>query len=143
LYPTERPRERPVALDLEHRPCRGEAHTIAERSDFVLHQIGAEVEEQKQRAQQEEHDDEDCRHEADEDVRQDQLAAHAPQQTASREKNQLDQEVDGAGGDRHAGDRIDDGHERRHAAAAEPHGEHQQLDGNADNDGASGQRAQQ
>jgi hypothetical protein len=66
------------ALNFERRSLGDEARLIAECAQSRLHQIGAEVVEQQEPAQQGERRQQDCRDEADEDVGQDQLAANAP-----------------------------------------------------------------
>ncbi len=102
-------------LDVERGRRGDRQRTVAERSKLVLHQIRAEVREQQQSAEQEERDDQDRRNEADEDVRDDQLAADAPQQPLlSRTSARAPRKYDAAADQRDRRQRV----ERRRAPSA-------------------------
>ena len=134
------------ALDLERRALREEARLVAERAQPALHQVRAEVVEQQEPAQQRERDQQQRRHEADEDVGEDQLAPHAPQQAPLREHDQPSGEIGQPDRGDQARHRIDDADEasgrcpRRRRAADQ---EHRDLDREADDDRAAGQRVEQ
>ena len=68
-------------LELDRGRLGEEARLVDERVDARLHQVRADVEEQQQPAQQKEHDDQQDRDEADEDVRERQLAPDTPEKT--------------------------------------------------------------
>ena len=82
-----------AALNLARGALREEARLVGERTQPALHEVGAEVVEQQESGKQEEGDDQQRRNEADEDIRQDQLAADAPEQTALRGDQQAEDEV--------------------------------------------------
>ena len=130
------------ALDFERGALRDETRAIGQRVEAALHEVRAEVVEQQEPAQQEERHDEQRRHEADEDVRQNHLAAHAPQQPPLREHDEPEREVRGARRDREAGDGVDDAQKRRHAAGDRADEPHDELDRGADDDRAAGQRVE-
>ena len=71
------------ALHVEQHRLGQEARLLGVGVEPRLHQVAGHVAEQQQAGEQEEGDDQQARDEADEDVGQDQLAAHAPQQPAA------------------------------------------------------------
>ena len=106
------------ALDLERGALREEPRLVGERPQPALHEVRAEVVEQQKPAQQEEGDDQQRRNEADEDVGQDQLAAHAPEQTAFRDDRAAERRSSAAPiGERDAGRGVDDAEQRGTRAA--------------------------
>ena len=110
---------RPLNLS---RRARGEkAGLILEPAQLRLHEIRTEVVEQQQPAQYEERADENGRHEADEDVGEDQFAPHAPQQAALGEHEQTEEEKREACGDRETRNGIDHAQKRRRGTEHEPH----------------------
>ena len=128
------------ALNLERRAAGDEARLVAQRADAALHQVRAEVVEQQEPAEQEEHDDQDGGNEADENVRQDELPPDAPQQTPFRSDEQPDDEVDGA--DRKRRHRVR--HREKHRERRDrPDDENHQPDRDADDDQAPRQRVPQ
>ena len=113
------------------------ARLVVERADLGLHKIRAEVEKQQEHEQQEEDDDQDSGHEADEEIRQDQLAPHAPQQPLFRDREQPEQQCGGARGDREAGDGVDDADKGGGAGRRQAKQRDEQLDGDAEDDDAA------
>ena len=89
------PREDPArvlharaARDLDRGGLRHDAHFVHEIVVAVLEQIGRDVHEHHDAAEEEEDEDQPGRDDAHEDVRDDQLAPDAPQQPAVREPEQ-------------------------------------------------------
>ena len=93
------------ALHVEQDRLRQEAGLLGVRVEPGLHQVAGHVAEQEQAGEQEERDDEQARHQPDEDVGEDQLAAHSPQQPPPRPHRasgdqvaEAEHEREGAGG---------------------------------------------
>jgi hypothetical protein len=116
----------------------------AEGAQPAPDEIGAEVGEQQKSAEQEEGHDQNGRDEADEDIRQDQLSAHPPQQPPLHDDEEPHEEVPGADRDRNPGDGIDDRVERRQRTSCDRSDEEQQQpDREAHDHEASGERMQE
>ena len=69
-----------AVLGLEHDRLGHVVGLVDQRAHARLQQIRADVEEQQQAGEQEEADDQQAGDEPDKEIREDQLAAHAPQQ---------------------------------------------------------------
>src|SRR5262249_40184475 len=83
------------------------------------------------------------RHEADEDVRQDQLAADPPQQLALRGDEQPEGEVRETNRDGEPADRVDDREEGGKRAGERANDADRELDRDTDDDRATRQRAKE
>ena len=114
-------------LHVEQHRLGQEARLRGLRLEPRLHHVAGDVAHEQQARQHEERDDEQTRHESDEDIRQDELAAHAPEQppphpaeTAHQQIPEADDDPEGAAGvdhvdprgarraERGAGGEIDD-----------------------------------
>jgi hypothetical protein len=130
-------------LNFERRVLRDEFGAIAQRLQPRLHEIRAEIQKQQEAAQQREGGEKERREESDEDVRDQQLPADAPQQTPFGEQDELDEEVADADRRRQPRHAIDDAEERRLGAEQDAGRQHGELERDADHNHASRQRVEQ
>ena len=129
-------------LHFDGRRLGEELRLIDDRRDAIAQHVGADVEEQQRPRHEEERDDQQHRHEADEDVGDDQLAADAPEQPA------LDVDVEAIAERnrrRHQRDVADgvEGVEASRAADDQRQQKRDELDRRADQERASRERADQ
>ena len=81
-------RPRRIPRDLAHRRVGGQPRVVHDVVVAVAEQVGADVDRDHPRAQDEERDDQQRRDDADEDVGQDQLAPDPPQQPPLEQQEQ-------------------------------------------------------
>ncbi len=131
------------ALNLGRGGRSNRERALAEHAEPILHQVRAEVRKQQHASEQEERDDQDRRDETNKDVRDDQLAADAPEQPSPHERHPPNQEVAAAGGDRERPRGVEHADGRGHPAGDDPQEEDGELDRQADDDRPTGQRSKQ
>ena len=113
---------RRAGLQFRDRRLGQELRLIGQRSQTRLHQIGADVEEQEQACQQKERDHQQAGDDTDEDVGQDQLPAHAPQQAASRPEREAGEAIGAREDEREAAHHVDRIDHRRQTRPVRPPG---------------------
>ncbi len=130
-------------LELVRRgACLG-SRLVAQPSQLVLHEVRADVEEEKKAAQDEERDDEEGRHDAHEDVRENQLASDTPEQAPARESDEAKEKIAPADEQRDRADLLDDLHDGRPAHARGTGDGRQDAEHNAEHECAPGERGQE
>ena len=98
---------RRFAFHLEHHRLCQKPALIDQRAHARLHEIRTHVEEQHEPGEQEERDDQQTRNKADKDIRENELAAYSPQQSAFGPESAARETVERHEDQREAADRVD------------------------------------
>ena len=131
-----------IPSDLRRRGIGRQPGVVDHVVVAVAEQVGADVGRDHKRAEGEERDDQQRRHDADEDVGQDQLAAHAPQQPALHQQEEPPDEIadrDHQPDRRGAAEQLDRPGHARHA----PQDGDEQLERGCDEEQAAGPGVEQ
>jgi hypothetical protein len=128
------------ALHAQRGRLRDEARLIDQRIELTLRHVRADVEEQQQAADEKEGDDQEGGDEADEDIRQRQLAANPPQHALLSVDEDPVAEDERAGHQRDVAGGVDQ-LEQGPAAEGEPQREGDRLDQQAGGDRAAAERS--
>jgi len=122
--------------------CEDGNQCTSDRCDPIAQNVGADIQEQQRARYQEEGDHQQHRHEADEDVGDDQLPSNAPEQTSLEIDVEAVAERNGRGNERDVADGVERGEPSR-AADNQRQEERDDLDRRADEKRASDERADQ